>query len=565
MSLPHVMTPLSFCFCAPSRVLTGQILLVVIQAAHIAEWVQKPVRLTSEPWVSTKLWWHLSDRPPKSLQAHASQAGAGGFDYLGSSAPPQMFSPPRELMESFLSFRDTDTSAQPHPGSDQFIVPHQHLTNKMIPPGKLPENILKLKGDQNQSPQFKSISSLDQSSPMELEEPAQPSEPLEEVGSGPGSQPEVLVTPAELPEEAMPPTEQAPPLQAAESAVENVVETPPIHQVTFQPTQREEHHYLLPHAVFRPVDVALTITSEPTKEMESSLTQQESPVHPLEYIGEVEPFLSEQEQPAEPSELEIPTQSSEHALTQREQPTLSSEYHEVTVSPSMVKRSALVQPTESPKGMVAQSSAHFEVTALVHDQSQHPSSEATQKTTGSTVPTTTSPPPTHREVTLSPPNQVQTQQPNPTQVTTQSSHTESSTTPQPVTVVSHSPPVTEVTSQHPNSETIEPEVPTATASSSYPEMILPSPEQFQTQQIPSEVTLQPMDVEYTITPNAANSNTERKLIIKMKQNASISTNLCDLCLCENGALLCIHLSPMRRLHQVPVPRPNTYNGTLTIL
>ncbi|XP_026634315.1 leucine-rich repeat-containing protein 37B-like [Microtus ochrogaster] len=215
--------------------------------------------------------------------------------------------------------------------------------------------------------------------------------------------------------------------------------------------------------------------------------------------------------------------------------------------------------------MVAQSSVHFEVTALVHDQSQYPSSEAPQKATGSTVPTTTSSPPTHSEVTLSPPNQVQTQQPNPTQVTTQSSHTESSTTPQPVTVVSHSPPVTEITSQHPNSEAIEPEVPTATSSSSYSKMILPSPEQLQTQQIPSEVTLQPMDAEYTITPYAANVNAERKPIIKMKQNASISTNLCDFCLCENGTLSCIHLSPMRRLHQVPVPRPSTYKGTLTIL
>ncbi|XP_075846815.1 leucine-rich repeat-containing protein 37A2-like isoform X3 [Microtus pennsylvanicus] len=252
-----------------------------------------------------------------------------------------------------------------------------------------------------------------------------------------------------------------------------------------------------------------------------------------------------------------PTQATDHPS-----------HPEFSVTPqpaTVVKRSAPVQPTESSKEMVAQSSVHFEVTALVHDQSQYPSSEAPQKATGSTVPTTTSSPPTHSEVTLSPPNQVQTQQPNPTQVTTPFSHIESSTIPQPVTVVSHSPPVIEITSQHPNSETLEPEVPTATASSSYPKMILPSPEQFQTQQIPSEVTLQPMDVEYTITPYAANFNTERKLIVKMKQNASISTNLCDFCLCENGTLLCIHLSPMRRLHQVPVPRPSTYKGTLTIL
>ncbi|XP_051015057.1 leucine-rich repeat-containing protein 37A-like [Acomys russatus] len=97
--------------------------------------------------------------------------------------------------------------------------------------------------------------------------------------------------------------------------------------------------------------------------------------------------------------------------------------------------------------------------------------------------------------------------------------------------------------QHPNSEIIE----------------------GQTQQTPSEVTLEPMEMEFTLTPYAANVNTEKELIIKMKQNASMSINLCDFCLCENDTLLCIHLNPMRRLHQVPVPRLNTYKGTLTVL
>lgn len=412
------MTPLSFYFCAPSRVLTGQILLVMIQAAHIAEWDQNPVRLTSEPWVSPKLWRHLSDRPPKSSQAHTSQASAGDFDYLGSSAPPQMFSPPRKLTESF----------QDH-------------------------------------------------------------------------------------------TQQ-----------------PPLSAVTVQRTEEEDHTLSAISTVETGLFVApYGMTAFPPKRQEITLVPEDQV----------------QDQPVNPTQATVYPSHPEFSMTPR--------------PATVLKHSAPVQPPESPKGMVAQSSVRFEVTALLHDQSQHPSSEATQKTTGSTVPTTTSPPPTHREVILSPPNQVQTQQPNPTQVTTQSSHTESSTTPQPVTVVSHSPPVvTEITSQHPNSETVEPEVPTATASS-YPKMILPSPEQFRTQQIPREVTLQPMDMEYTTTPNAVKVKTEKKIVVKMKQNASVSTNLCDLCLCENGALLCIHLSPMRRLHQVPVARPSTYNGTLTIL
>ncbi|KAL6044553.1 hypothetical protein STEG23_035181 [Scotinomys teguina] len=792
MSLPHVMTPLGFCFCAPSLILTGQVLLVVTQADPIAEWVRNPIRLTSEAWVPTKLGsWHPSDQRPKSLKAQTSQAGAGEFDYLGSSSPSQMFSPPRKLKGSFLSFQE-DTSAQPHPQSDQFTVPHQHLTNKITPPRKLPENIFKLNRDKNWSPQFQSMSSVgqaadnqlyeilvppldskrsgvtkfivspqdlkkdlaqhkkiakvvvgtanqlpkpqpqnrtveddyedpsmteansdslpvqsqenkreppeaseqaeppdyqleaqtqdsenlgvvqegsdhlpllteenvpekeepvpqsvseiaaleqpkikvlspdknkaqhsnlpnvtvkpsdleitvtseadtetqqilsqqqalghlpespelvessltqqeapiqisegleevapsliqqeatvpnpelaqelepslsqqeslapmpalseflvppstqqeapdeilelpedletsgsqlevqalptkpyeevnppveqeapiptpessmqsvvgapaaiiphpsqdqvhhytlpttkvkpvdvavtitpepfkevevspvqeeiptqtpgrlvqaehfpslekqpaelsespeeedssesdledqirppeeaeeeeeeepspiqqevpsehpgpllvDESFPIELEQPAQPSEFLEEEGLGPGSQPEAFVTPAELPEEVKPPIEQAAPLQAPESAVENMVEVPLVHQVTVQPTQREQHHNQLPDVTVRPVDMALTITSEPTKEIDSSLTQPESPVHPPENTDGMEPFLSQQPQPAQPSELEIPTQSSEHALIQQEQATQSSEHHEGTVSPS---------------------------------------------------------------------------------------------------------------------------------------------------------------------------------------------------------------------------------------
>nr|XP_042138862.1 leucine-rich repeat-containing protein 37A3-like isoform X1 [Peromyscus maniculatus bairdii] len=804
MSLPHVMTPLGFCFCAPSLILTGQVLLVVTQAEPIAEWVHKPVRLTSEPWGPTKLRsWHPSDHRPKSPKAHTSQAGAGDFNYLGSSPPSQMFSPSRKLKDSFLSFQEKDTSAQPHPESDQFTVPHQRLTNKMTPPRKLPGNILKLNGDQNQPPQFKSISSVDQAAdnqlydilvppldskssgvtkfivslqdlkkdlaqhkklskvvvgttnqlvkpqlqnktveddygdqsmteansdslpvqsqenrkeppepseqaeppeyqleaqtqdsenlgvvqegpnrlpllpeenepqkeesvpqfvseiaaleppeingpsldrnkaqhsnlpnvtvkpedlevtvseadketqqtlsqqqvpghlpespelvessltqqeapvqlsedleevapsliqqeaeapnpelsqelepslsqqeslapipelseflepsstqeealdeilelpealetsdsqievpalptkpyeevnppveqeapvptpessmesvvgapaatvphpsqnqvhhytlhrttvkpvdvtvtitsrpfkevgmspvqeeiptqtpgplvqaehfpsleqqpaelsespeevdssesgledqiqppeeaeeeeeepspiqqevqsehpgplledesfPIELEQPAQPSEFLEEEGLGSGNHPEAFIAPAELPEEAKPPIKLPAPLQAPESTVGNVDEIPPVHQVTVQPTQSEEHHYQLPNVTVRPVDVTLTITSEPTKEMESSLTQQESPVHPLENAEETEPFLSEQPQPAQASELEIPTQSSEHALIQQEQATQSSEHHEVTVSP-LTHHSSLSTTTVNP-------------------------------------------------------------------------------------------------------------------------------------------------------------------------------------------------------------------------
>ncbi|XP_028636389.1 leucine-rich repeat-containing protein 37A2-like [Grammomys surdaster] len=85
------------------------------------------------------------------------------------------------------------------------------------------------------------------------------------------------------------------------------------------------------------------------------------------------------------------------------------------------------------------------------------------------------------------------------------------------------------------------------------------------QQIPSGVTLEPVDLGPTITLYAGNFNTEKNLIFQKKPNASMSTNICDFCLCENHTLLCNHLSPMQKLHQVPVPSPSTYKGTLTVL
>ncbi|XP_026632976.1 leucine-rich repeat-containing protein 37A-like [Microtus ochrogaster] len=82
-----------------------------------------------------------------------------------------------------------------------------------------------------------------------------------------------------------------------------------------------------------------------------------------------------------------------------------------------------------------------------------------------------------------------------------------------------------------------------------------------------EITLPPTDqfskMELTITPYSENSTTERDLT--MEQNAYMYVNLCEVCLCENETLLCIHLSPERRLHQVPVPKPDSYSDTFANL
>ncbi|XP_045692059.1 leucine-rich repeat-containing protein 37B-like [Phyllostomus hastatus] len=42
-------------------------------------------------------------------------------------------------------------------------------------------------------------------------------------------------------------------------------------------------------------------------------------------------------------------------------------------------------------------------------------------------------------------------------------------------------------------------------------------------------------------------------------------NVCELCTCNNETLSCTGFSPKQKLHRVPMPQPNTYNGTFTTL
>ncbi|XP_045842231.1 leucine-rich repeat-containing protein 37A2-like [Meles meles] len=50
-----------------------------------------------------------------------------------------------------------------------------------------------------------------------------------------------------------------------------------------------------------------------------------------------------------------------------------------------------------------------------------------------------------------------------------------------------------------------------------------------------------------------------------EENATMNINICKLCTCKDETLSCTGFSPKQRLRRVPVPEPNTYNGTFTIL
>ncbi|XP_036051208.1 leucine-rich repeat-containing protein 37A-like [Onychomys torridus] len=830
------MTPLGFCFCAPSLILTGQVLLVVTQAEHIAEWVHNPVRLTSEPWGPTKLRsWHPSDHRPKSPKAHTSQAGAGDFNYLGSSAPSQMFSPPRKLKDSFLSFQEKDTSAQPHPESDQFTVPHQRLTNKMTPPRKLPGNILKLNGDQNQPPQFKSISSMDQAADNQLyeilvppldskssgvtkfivslqdlkkdlaqhkkrakvvvgtsnqlvkpqlqnktveddygdpsmteansdslpvqsqenrKEPPEPSEQVEPpeyqleaqtqdsedlgvVQEGPdslpllpeenepqkeepvpqfvseiaaleqpeingpspdrnkaqhsnlsnvtakpedleitvseadketqqtlsqqqvpghlpespelvessltqqeapvqlsedleevaapqliqqevaapnsefsqelepslsqqeslapipelsefleppstqeeapdelpedletsGSQLEVLALPTKPYEEVNPPIEQEAPVPTPESSMESVVGAPAA--TVPHPSQNQVHHYTLHRTTVKPVDVTVTITSQPFKEVGMSPVQEEIPTQTPGPLVEAEHFPSLEQQPAELSESPEEVDSSESGL--EDQIQLPEEAEEEEEEPSPIQQEV---QSVNPGPLLEDESFPIELeqpaqpSEFLEEEGLGPGNQPEAFAAPAELPEEAKPPIELPAPLQAPESAVENvgEIPPVHQMTIQPTQSEEhhyqlpnvTVRPVDVTLTITSEPTKEMESSLTQQESLV-HPPENT------EEIEPFLKQVQTEQIPSEATLQPMDMEFPITPYAATFSTERELLVQMKPNSSMTTNICDFCLCENETLLCSHLSPKRKLHQVPVPRPEIHKHPITVL
>ena len=146
----------------------------LVLAFPIPEFTGKTRQLTSENWVLTKLWsWHPSDHPPKSPHTRAPKTDKGGTEYLRPPAPKEILAPLEELTDSLLLFQDPSTSWESNPEPAELGVSHQHLTNKLIPPGKQPENILTLNEDQIQAPilpsQFQSTASLAEAADHQLD------------------------------------------------------------------------------------------------------------------------------------------------------------------------------------------------------------------------------------------------------------------------------------------------------------------------------------------------------------------------------------------------------------
>ncbi|XP_040845282.1 leucine-rich repeat-containing protein 37A2-like [Ochotona curzoniae] len=144
---------------------------------------------------------------------------------------------------------------------------------------------------------------------------------------------------------------------------------------------------------------------------------------------------------------------------------------------------------------------------------------------------------------------------------------EVSITPEPSMVFEPSATNQETPAQPPNLElTTTPEPNTvAEHSTSLKKITAARADQVQTQHSNfTSVTGQPSNLELKTQPSV-NYIPVNTLTVQKEKTTSWNINICKLCTCRNETLLCTGLSPSQKLHQVPVPAPNTYNGTFTIL
>ncbi|XP_014393254.1 PREDICTED: leucine-rich repeat-containing protein 37A2-like isoform X2 [Myotis brandtii] len=227
------------------------------------------------------------------------------------------------------------------------------------------------------------------------------------------------------------------------------------------------------------------------------------------------------------------------------------------VEPSSVHQKGGAQPPKSSIDVVAQPSVHHEVTVspLGSGEAQHPVlSHMNVKDVGLGVLVA---PESTKEIELFVTGQEVSDHP-PKSAEEVKAPTQQETPPRPPEKTDSSPLQQETTAQPTLDATA---LQQTTAPPKHPEVPLPHPETVQAlQPALTESTVLPLDLEVLITQQPEPSET-----VPPKTEQSATTNICELCACSNGTLSCIGLGPTERLRRVPVPEPNSYKGTFSVL
>ncbi|XP_047701312.1 leucine-rich repeat-containing protein 37A2-like isoform X3 [Prionailurus viverrinus] len=351
------------------------------------------------------------------------------------------------------------------------------------------------------------------------------------------------------------------------------------------PEQVQSQHPNLTEVTVPPMDLELTVTAGSSVETEPSPTTRDTPTQPPEAPKEVVvqyPFQQE---------VTVPTPSKDQGQHPAS-PIIPFRHVELTITPEPIteaEHSTTLKKTTTPPPK------DLEVT-LAHPeqvQSQHPNlTEVTVPpmdleltvTAGSSVETEpsttrdtpTQPPEAPKEVVVQYPFQQEVTVPTPSKDQGQRPaspiipfrHVELTITPEPITEAEHSTTLKKTTTPPPKDL----------------EVTLAHPEQVQSQHRNlTEVTLLPMDLEIPVSQqpetgfppttqhsvvhfvNYTSEKAYTTLTWQPEQNATTNLKICERCTCKDETLSCVGLSLQQRLRRVPVPEPDTYNGTFTIL
>ncbi|XP_037666457.1 leucine-rich repeat-containing protein 37A-like [Choloepus didactylus] len=410
------------------------------------------------------------------------------------------------------------------------------------------------------------------------------------------------------------PTKQESPTQPPTPRKEVVAQSPTHHEVTVLPSDQDQiQHSNLPSATIKPMDQEITITPEPNTEVESSPTKQESPTQPptprKKVVAQSPAHHEVTGLPSDQDQIQHSNLPSATSKPMDQEVTITLEPN-TEVEPSPTKQESPSQPSTPRKEVVAQSPVHHVVTVPPSDQDQVQHSKlpsVTRKPVDLEVPitpeftteaehSTTAPSPKQPKETLPPPDEFWDLQPNLTKVVPQPSVIEHSITQPPKSSEAGTVPPSTPSSVRPSvnyppeklltglpeqqlqalsaenmhtSSTVQreqmdfPDYSSEEAQKGFPVQ----GGQTVTAGYPLEKKRTGLTVQQEHSPIADYTPKKARmgLATRQKQNVTKTIDICELCTCKDETLSCSGLSPRQRLHRIPVPEPNTYNGTFTIL
>ncbi|XP_006889543.1 PREDICTED: leucine-rich repeat-containing protein 37A2-like [Elephantulus edwardii] len=421
---------------------------------------------------------------------------------------------------------------------------------------------------------------VETSSPPEQGIPSQPPEPPTEKEANP-AQPEVQFQPLEPLTEVEPPPLQEYPLYTQYSVqpeVPNVLLKTPMVITPSLVQEKQLHQELFEHVEPPPVQqIAFAPFPELPTEVKPSAPIQHVPTRiPEPSLQETETLPVQQGtsqqlsktpnkvvQPSEPPIVveSLTTQQPASVPTPSQDKLQLSVPSNITIQPQTLK----VKLSQGSKTEVVESSQ-------TQQEPQTPSTEPPEKAVTQS--------PVNNEVTVHSTSQDQTQNSNVTDV--RPTDLPLTTAPQYTSKIEHSIALQKITFP-PKENTLK---------SSYVEFTNMTALQTETSATPEEtasplkqVTVKIVSPEVTITEHPASTEealaspvTQHSLnFIPEKEHMSPSgpptqsaknrsnADICELCVCQNATLSCTGLPKEKKLRRVPVPEPNTYNGTFTVL